>query len=78
MLAKVVVLLISSTIAAHSVLAMEIPKEVTPDIRRACEKDVRRLCVRKTSTVSSVKSCVIKNFTKLNMRCRIKLARFGL
>lgn len=58
--------------------AVEIPKEVTPEIRRACEGDVRRLCIRKDSTVSTVKRCVIRNFAKLNFSCKMKLARFGL
>jgi len=58
--------------------ALELPKEVTPELRRACEKDVRRLCIRKNSTISSVKSCVIANFSRLNVRCKMRLVRAGL
>jgi hypothetical protein len=58
--------------------ALELPKEVTPELRRACEKDVRRLCIRKGSTIATVKSCVIANFSKLNARCKMRLVRAGL
>ncbi|MCB1510081.1 MAG: hypothetical protein KDJ36_04200 [Hyphomicrobiaceae bacterium] len=63
---------------ASLVQALELPKEVTPEIRRACEKDVRRLCIRKGSTIASVKSCVIANFSRLNVRCKVRLVRAGL
>jgi len=58
--------------------AIELPKEVTPAIRAACEKDVRRLCVRRHSTLQSVKACVLNKFKKLNMRCQFKLVQAGM
>jgi hypothetical protein len=58
--------------------AFEIPKEVTPAIRAACEKDVRRLCIRSTSTIDTVKDCVRRNFEKLNRSCQIRLVSAGL
>ncbi len=58
--------------------AVELPKEVTPAIRAACEKDVRRLCVRKNSTYSSIKSCIKKKFGKLNRQCQFRLVQAGL
>ncbi len=58
--------------------AVELPKKVTPALRAACEKDVRRLCIRSGSTIQSVKACVRRNFRKLNTRCQIKLVQAGL
>lgn len=65
-------------LSAVDVQALDLPKEVTPAIRAACERDVRRLCIRKGSTISQVKSCVIANFSKLNSRCKLRLVRAGL
>lgn len=59
-------------------MAFELPKEVTPAVRAACEQDVRRLCIRKDSTVASVKSCVRRNFSSLNSGCKFQLALAGL
>ena len=61
-----------------SVMAIDLPKEVTPAIRAACEQDVRRLCIRKDSTIASVKSCVRRNFSALNSGCKFQLALAGL
>jgi len=58
--------------------ALDLPKEVTPEIRAACERDVRRLCVRSNSTLLSVKTCVVQKFNKLNVRCRFRLMQAGL
>jgi len=57
--------------------AMELPKSVTPALRAACEKDVRRLCVRGNPTFASVKACVIRKFGLLSSTCKLKLARAG-
>jgi hypothetical protein len=48
----------------------ELPKQVTPAVRAACEGDVRRFCVRKGATLETVKSCVYMNFGKLNAKCQ--------
>lgn len=64
-------------LSSGSATALKLPKEVTPAIRKACETDVRRLCVRKGSTIASVKQCVINNFAKLNSRCKYRLVRAG-
>ncbi len=73
-------LLAMSIVAAvgGTALAVDLPKEVTPEIRKACEKDVRRLCIRRSSTFASVKACVKKNFSQLNRSCQVKLVRAGL
>jgi hypothetical protein len=55
-----------------------LPAEITPDIRRVCEKDVRKLCVHKHSTVDSVVRCVSQKFNRLNKKCQNKLVRAGL
>jgi len=57
--------------------AFQLPKEVTPQMRAACEKDVRRLCIHKGATVASVKACVRRKFSKLNARCKMQLAFAG-
>lgn len=57
--------------------AFKLPKEVTPELRAACEKDVRRLCIRNGSTVSTVKACVRRKFRKLSMKCQYRLVRAG-
>ena len=72
-LAALGIVLLSSTVSA-----LELPKEVTPAIRAACEKDVRRLCIKPDSTVETVKACVKRKFRKLNARCKIKLVQAGL
>ena len=73
-------LLAMSMVAAvgGTAVAVDLPKEVTPEIRAACEKDVRRLCIRRRSTFKSVKACVKKNFRQLNRSCQVKLVRAGL
>lgn len=58
--------------------AYDLPKEVTPAVRAACEADVRRLCIREGSTVASVKSCVIRSFGSLNTTCKLRLVAAGL
>lgn len=56
----------------------QMPPEVTPQIRSACETDVRRLCIGTNPTVDKVKSCVAAKFAQLGQRCQIQLAMAGL
>lgn len=68
------------TVGATSVVSAEsfkLPKEVTPQMRAACETDVRRLCIGKNPTVAKVKSCVRRNFMRLGTRCQLTLAAAG-
>ena len=55
----------------------ELPPEVTPALRAACEKDVRRLCIGQDPTIQKVKSCVEQRFAELNSRCKLALAAAG-
>ena len=55
----------------------ELPPEVTPAIRAACETDVRRLCIGEKPDVDQVKSCVISKFFKLNKQCQARLMAAG-
>lgn len=63
--------------AGVPVQAFKLPKEVTPELRAACEKDVRRLCIRSGSTVSTVKACVRRKFRKLSVKCQYRLVSAG-
>ncbi len=58
--------------------AFKLPKQITPALRAACEADVRRLCIRRGSTVSSVKSCVRRKFNRLNLTCKMRIVSAGL
>jgi hypothetical protein len=66
--------------AASAVRAEEyqLPPEVTPQMKAACETDVRRLCIGINPTVEKVKSCVTAKFTQLGRRCQMQLAMAGL
>lgn len=55
----------------------KLPKEVTPALRAACERDVRRLCIDKDPNVAEVKRCVAVKFFQLGHRCQIELASAG-
>lgn len=55
----------------------QLPKEVTPAMRAACETDVRRLCIGENPTVAKVKACVYAKFFKLGRRCQVELASAG-
>jgi len=55
----------------------QLPPEVTPALRAACESDVRRLCIGLNPTVAKVKSCVAVKFMQLGKRCQIQLAVAG-
>lgn len=56
----------------------KLPPEVTPQLRAACEGDVRRLCVGEKPTVSKVKRCVISKFFQLGQRCQSEIKSAGL
>lgn len=64
--------------AAQPAAAYKLPKNVTPAVRAACETDVRRLCVRRGSTMTSVKSCVRRKFMRLNFNCKMRILQAGL
>ena len=55
----------------------QLPPEVTPAIKSACEGDVRRLCIGLNPTVSKVKTCVTSKFMQLGKRCQVQLALAG-
>lgn len=56
----------------------QLPPEVTPQLRAACEADVRRLCIGSNPTVAKVKRCVAAKFHKLGNRCKLQIAMAGL
>lgn len=56
---------------------LQLPPEVTPQLRAACEPDVRRLCIGPSPTVAKVKSCVAAKFFQLGRRCQVELASLG-
>ena len=56
----------------------QLPPEVTPAIRAACETDVRRLCIGQDPSVEKVKTCVMSKFFKLNKQCQVRLMAAGL
>jgi hypothetical protein len=56
---------------------LELPPQVTPSMRAACESDVRRLCIGAAPTIAKVKRCVAAKFFKLGKRCQIELASAG-
>ena len=55
----------------------QLPPEVTPQIKAACETDVRRLCIGTNPTISKVKICVASKFLQLGRRCQVQLALAG-
>lgn len=57
---------------------LQLPPEVTPALRRACEADVRRLCIGVSPTIAKVKVCVSSRFSELGKRCQIQIALAGL
>jgi len=56
----------------------QLPPEVTPALRAACETDVRRLCITPNATVESVRQCVMSKFLRLGRRCQVEIASAGL
>lgn len=70
------VLLAMSSVAKAEEL--KLPPEVTPQLRAACESDVRRLgCIDASPTYAKVKSCVISKYMKLGKKCQLELALAG-
>lgn len=72
--------MLSIAAAAHSAKAepeYKLPPEVTPQLRAACESDVRRLCIGTNPTVAKVKVCVASKFMQLGKRCQLQLAIAG-
>lgn len=55
----------------------KLPPEVTPQLRAACESDVRRLCIGTNPSVAKVKVCVASKFLQLGKRCQVQLALAG-
>ena len=75
------VLVASAALSVSSIAyagEVQLPPEVTPALRAACESDVRRIgCVDATPTYSEVKSCVIGKYAQLGKRCKVELASAG-
>ena len=55
----------------------QLPPEVTPAIRAACETDVRRLCVGLNPSVAKVKYCVYQKYDQLGVQCKWSLKAAG-
>ena len=55
----------------------QLPPEVTPKLRAACETDVRRLCIGANPTVAKVKRCVLVKYFQLGKKCQVELASLG-
>ncbi|AHB49878.1 hypothetical protein W911_03295 [Hyphomicrobium nitrativorans NL23] len=72
-------MVLSGAVAASPVKAeqFQLPPEVTPSLRAACETDVRRLCIGKDPTVAKVKSCVFRKYFQLGRKCQVELASLG-
>lgn len=73
----VLVVALSATGAAVAE-EFQLPPEVTPALRAACEQDVRRVCMGKNATYAKVKSCVIANYMNFGRRCKMQIALAGL
>ena len=74
------IVILGASLAAGPVAIAEelkLPPEVTPAMRAACERDVRRLCVGPKPTFAKVKSCVARKFSQLGRRCQFELASAG-
>ena len=63
----------TAAVAEH----FKLPPEVTPQLRAACETDVRRLCIGANPTVAKVKRCVALKFLQLGRKCQVELASAG-
>jgi hypothetical protein len=65
----------SSMVRAEEI---KLPPEVTPELRAACEGDVRRIgCLGPSPTFAKVKSCVIAKYAQLGSKCKVQLAAVG-
>ena len=56
---------------------IKLPPGITPELRAACEADVRRLCIDESPTIAKVKACVAQKFLQLGRRCQVELASAG-
>ncbi len=74
--AVVVLALVSASFVAKGE-ELKLPPEVTPQLRAACEGDVRRLCLGPSPTIAKVKSCVTSKFFQLGKKCQVELASAG-
>jgi len=72
-----VVCTILAASSAASAEQLQLPPEVTPALRAACESDVRRLCIGAKPTFAKVKRCVATKFSQLGRRCQVELASAG-
>lgn len=68
----------STMAAAVRAEEYQLPPEVTPQMRAACEADVRRLCIGNEPTVAKVKRCVLAKFFMLGRKCQVELASLGI
>ncbi len=75
-LALAVVALSALSLSAHAE-EYQLPPEVTPQLKAACETDVRRLCIGTNPSISKVKICVASKFLQLGRRCQVQLALAG-
>jgi hypothetical protein len=75
------VLVVCAALSASSMAFAEepqLPPEVTPALRAACESDVRRIgCIGPSPTYAKVKSCVMAKYAQLGKRCKVELASVG-
>jgi hypothetical protein len=62
--------LLSGSASFAAAESFQLPPEVTPALRAACEADVRRLCI--------VKACVTRKFLQLGRRCQMQITIAGL
>jgi hypothetical protein len=74
----IIVFAVMVSARAFAAEEFELPPEVTPALRAACEQDVRRLCVRDNPTVAKVRNCVEQKFSQLGTRCKVAIASAGL
>lgn len=77
---KVVAVLLAVTAVpalARAQDSIKLPAGITPEMRAACEADVRRLCVDSAPTIAKVKACVAQKFLQLGRRCQVELASAG-
>ena len=70
--------LLAASLSSARAADYQLPPEVTPALRAACESDVRRLCIGENPTVSKVKSCVARKFLQLGRRCQMQITIAGL
>jgi hypothetical protein len=71
-------LLSATSLSVRAAETLELPPEITPAIREACEQNVRSLCSTANPTVDAVASCVRRNYLRLNKRCQNELKSAGL